>query len=162
MSKMFVIDLDLCRDCGVCTAQCGYHYHGGANSGVARLREVVGFELACRRCEAHSCVEACPNEALEVQTGGVLKRYNMRCTGCFSCGHACPFGNIVAAALQFRDAVCDLCAGADGAPECVLTCEKKALRVEGVAEGQEDLCVLGDRLAVKCRVWRKKEPVKAK
>jgi len=162
MTKKFVIDLDVCRDCDVCSAQCGYHYHSGANDGVARLREVAGFELACRRCEAHSCVEACPSEALEAQPNGVLKRYNMRCTGCLSCGHACPFGNVVAAALQFRDAFCDLCAGTEDIPLCVLTCDRKALRLEEVPEGQAGMHVLGDRLVVKSTVWEKKEPVKAK
>jgi Fe-S-cluster-containing hydrogenase component 2 len=158
MSERLVIDLDACRDCVECTAQCTYPYHTGA-PGVARLRELAAFELACRQCKVRSCVEACPNDALEEQENGVLKRYNMRCTGCLSCSHACAFGNIIPAALQFRDAACDYCAGrADGQPECARTCPEKAIVVEEVADGQAGVYLLGDSLGVRATVWQKKEP----
>ena len=159
MSRRLVIDLDVCRDCDECPAECDYPFHY-ENRGVARLRELAAFELACRRCEERSCVNACPNDALEEQESGFLKRYNMLCTGCLSCAHACPFGNIIPAAFQFRDSKCDFCAGdLERTPACVTSCDKKALWVEDVAEGAEGLYLLGDNLAVRSHIWQKKEPV---
>jgi len=158
MSQRLVIDLDACRECAECTATCGYPYRG-ENNGVARLRESAGFELTCRKCEVRSCVEACPNEALEKQDNDVLKRYNMRCTGCLSCSMACPFGNIIPAAFEFKDAACDYCAGrSNGAPECVRTCPQKALVIEKIEAEQPGLYLVGERLAVRSNVWQKKEP----
>lgn len=158
MSKRLVIDLDVCRDCAECTAECTYPYHPD-NNGVARLRELAAQELVCRRCEARSCVQACPNEALEEQEDGTLRRWNMRCTGCLSCSHACPFGTIVPAALQFRDSACDFCAGLEGkAPSCIASCPLHAVSLEELTERQEGLHLLGDNLAVRTTLWQKTEP----
>lgn len=162
MSARLVIDLDRCRDCEVCQAQCGYPYHG-ENDGIARLREAAAFELTCRRCEVQSCVTVCTKEALEVQEDGRLKRYNMRCTGCLSCSHACPFGNIIPAALQFYDNVCDFCAGrAESEPVCAVTCPYHAIGMEEVSEGQEGVYVIGEQLAVRSVVWEKEEAARTK
>lgn len=162
MNERLVIDLDACRDCGECDAECSYLYHGD-NNGVARLRELAAFEISCRRCTEHACVTACPKDALEEREDGVLKRYNMRCIGCFSCSHACPFGNIIPAAFQFRTAACDYCAGrANGAPGCVKTCEKEALSIEAVSEEAADLHLVGDNLAIRASVWEKSEPAETR
>ena len=162
MTRRLTIDLDKCRDCGECTAQCSYPYHHPSNSGVARLRELAAQELACRRCEVRSCVLACPNEALEEDAGKVLRRYNMRCTGCLSCSVACPFGTLVPAALQFRDSACDFCAGRDGeAPACARTCPEKAITVADVSD-DADTHLVGENLAVRSRVWQKVESTKSK
>ena len=78
-------------------------------------------------------MDACPVEALEEREDGRLVRHNMRCVGCQSCVHACPFGTIAFAALPFLDSGCDLCEGriAD-APTCVPTCPYGALKYEEV------------------------------
>ncbi|MFW6189592.1 MAG: 4Fe-4S dicluster domain-containing protein [Planctomycetota bacterium] len=157
MSDRLIIDLDLCRECGECTAECAYPYHD-PNRGVAALRELAAQELVCRRCELRSCVEACPNDALEEAGDDRLVRHNMRCTGCLSCSVACPFGVLVPAALQFRDSRCDYCAErAEGLPVCGGTCPEKAIRFGPVPERQPDLHVLSENLAVRCAVWQKSE-----
>jgi len=162
MSERLVIDLDVCRDCPDCTAACGYPYHP-ENNGVARLRELAAQELICRRCEARSCVEACPNEALEEQADGVLRRWNMRCTGCLSCSHACPFGTIIPAALQFRDSACDFCAGLSGAePACIASCPLHAITRQELPAEAEGLYPLGEHLSVRSAIWHKSEPAGAK
>jgi len=159
--KRLTINLDKCRDCAECKAACDYLYHP-SNCGVARLRELAAQELVCRRCEARSCVLACPNEALEA-VDDVLKRHNMRCTGCLSCSLACPFGTLIPAALQFRDSMCDLCAGREGGtPACVTTCPEKAVAVAEVAAAETDVHVLSENLAVRCKVWQKIEPAGTK
>jgi formate dehydrogenase iron-sulfur subunit len=130
------------------------------NDGVARLRELAAQELVCRRCERRSCLEACPNEALEERPDGTLRRWNMRCTGCLSCGHACPFGVIVPAALQFRDGACDACAGREvREPLCISTCPLGAIKMEDADAGSADVHVLSDRLGVRSKLWQKLEPV---
>ncbi len=162
MARMLVIDLDRCRACETCVAKCSYPYHG-ANDGIARLRETASFEITCRRCEVRSCVTACPKEALELLDSGVLRRWNMRCTGCLSCSQACPFGNIVPAAFQFHDNVCDFCAGrSESEPLCVVTCPYGAVAFEEVAPESKEVHPVGERLAVKGVVWQKKEAAEAK
>jgi len=162
MSERLTINLDLCRDCGQCMASCSYPHHD-PNDGVARLRELVAQELTCRRCEARSCVLACPKEALEEDAEGIVRRHNMRCTGCLSCSMACPFGTLIPAALQFRDSMCDLCAGRDGGlPECARTCPENAITVEQISGEQDDLHLLGRNLAVRSVVWSKTEPAESK
>ena len=162
MAKRLVLQLDTCRDCGECKAACTYQYHVD-NDGVAWLRELATYELTCRRCTERACVHACPREALEEQADGRLKRYNMRCIGCLSCSHACPFGNLVPAAFLFRDTMCDFCQdrGVD-VPECVRTCPEHAITYEEVQEGDADLHPVGEHLAVRCRAWQKREPVEVK
>ena len=132
MAKQLVMDLDVCRDCPECVIECSYPHHPD-NCGVTWLREVAQYELTCRRCEERACVDACPVEALEEREDGRLVRHNMRCVGCQSCVHACPFGTIAFAALPFLDSGCDLCEGriAD-APTCVPTCPYGALKYEEV------------------------------
>ncbi|MCD6415491.1 MAG: hypothetical protein J7M08_02195 [Planctomycetes bacterium] len=157
MSKRLVINLDVCRDCGECTAECSYPYHPD-NDGVSYLREVAAQELICRQCEVRSCVEACPNEALEAREDGTIRRYNMRCTGCLSCSLGCPFGVIIPAALQFKDSRCDFCVGRQqDNPLCAQTCPHGAITVEEVSEEEADLHILSDKLAVRARAWQKLE-----
>jgi len=161
-SNRLTIDLDACRGCDECPASCSYPYHG-PNNGIARLRELAAYELACRRCEVRSCVSACPVEALQEDQEGVLHRYNMRCTGCLSCSVACPFGTLIPAALEFRDSMCDFCAGRPGQlPLCVSTCPKGAITFAEVSSDDPHVHLLGDNLAVRTVVWQKTEPARAK
>jgi carbon-monoxide dehydrogenase iron sulfur subunit len=161
MSKKLVIRLDVCSECLTCTAKCSYPYHPG-NDGVARLRELAAQELTCRRCERRSCVDACPSEALEARDDGFLRRHTLRCTACLSCAHACPFGNILPVAFQFRGSLCDFCASPRrhaGLPECVRTCPLGALAFEEVPEEEPDAYRVGDSLVIRSKVWQKIEPV---
>lgn len=158
MSKVIIIELDKCRECEECTASCSYPWRDG--NGVTRLLEMAACEVVCRKCELRSCVEVCPNEALREQDDGTIKRYNMRCTGCYSCSHACPFGNIRPAAFPFLDSVCDYCVGRqDGEPACVGSCPLDAIRMEEVSADAPDLHFLNENLAVRTVAWRKLEPV---
>ncbi|MFP4029249.1 MAG: 4Fe-4S dicluster domain-containing protein [Candidatus Brocadiia bacterium] len=163
MEQRLQINLDICRECEDCTATCGYPYHH-PNNGVARLRELAAQELTCRQCEVQSCVLACPNDALEKDEDGILRRYNMRCTGCLSCSVACPFGTLIPAALEFRDSFCDACAdrGEGELPECARTCPEDAIVIGSVDEDEENVHLLGENLAVRSLVWQKKEPAESK
>jgi len=106
--KKLVLNLDICSACPQCVVGCSYYYHH-SNRGIDRLRELAAYALVCRRCEYGTCVQACPVEALERDARGVLERHQMRCIGCRSCAHACPFGTIYAELLPYQLSGCDLC-----------------------------------------------------
>jgi len=85
---------------------------------------VPGVEIPhlCFQCEDYPCVEACPVEALFVnsQTGAVNVDAS-KCTACGLCIKACP-GNIPHLHPEGNYIViCDLC---DGKPKCVKACQE--------------------------------------
>jgi Fe-S-cluster-containing dehydrogenase component len=129
MDAKLIIDLAKCDLQENTSAKCSYNQHP-ENKGVDSLLEMIRFALICRRCEAAPCVKACPNDALEklpsnYSDAGVLKRHNMRCTGCGTCAIACPFGTIYTDLIPYPSSVCDLCKNrleSNGKPLCVNTC----------------------------------------
>lgn len=154
MKRLF-LDLDICSSCPACVVECSYYYHPG-NNGIDRVREVATYELVCRHCEYGTCVQACPVEALERDERGVLNRHSMRCIGCKSCAHACPFGTIYPELLPYKFSACDFCIDRvkEEAPLCVRSCPYGALRYEEVGEDvAEGIYHIGDRLAVRSHHW---------
>lgn len=155
--KRLLIDLEACYKCKQCTAGCSYLSHP-ENKGIISLLELVSRAEICRKCKEAPCVNACPNEALERQPDGVLKRYGMRCTGCESCVLACPFGAIYPEIVPFLTSQCDYCLGSANGdkPECVKSCPEKAVQYVEVEESKEkDIRLIGDKLAVHALPWRK-------
>ena len=156
--------MDVLRAKPDCGAQCSYPYQKpGTVAGPSWLRQAAAFEVFCRRCDDHPCVNACPFEALEQVEGGKIKRYNFRCTQCNSCMIACPFGTIVPAALVFRDAMCDLCVGRDDpGPLCTQTCDCGAYTWEDVTDEtvakDASLVIVNERMAVRTKRFVKVEP----
>ena len=157
MKKLF-IDLEKCYGCKTCVADCSYIEHPN-NKGVARLLELCSNYLICRRCEDSPCEAACPQEALEKQSNGVLKRYLMRCTSCKSCTIACPFGCNYQDTVPYKTSGCDYCEGrliGDEKPLCVRSCTCGALDYLEIEEDpSKDIYVLNDHLAVHVVVWNK-------
>jgi len=168
MSHRIVVDLDALRKNPDCKAECSYPYRkapfhaaDAPVAGPAWLKQKAAFELFCRRCDEHPCVNACPNDALEQLDDGLIKRYNFRCTQCNSCMIACPFGTIVPTALVYRDTMCDLCVGRDDpAPLCAQTCTCGTFTWQDVPDEPEDaeLHVINERLAVRTKAFTKIEP----
>lgn len=168
MAKRVVVNLDAWRREPEQGARCVYLYHPD-NDGVASLREIAAFEDFCRRCELACCVESCPRAALEKDERGIVRRHNLRCVGCMSCVRACPFGTILEEALRFRAGGCDFCdsliaaEGAGTVPGCVASCAGGALEYREVAAGEENVVLVGEKLAVAGKVWDKADtPPKAK
>ena len=159
MSKKLVIDLDVCRNSDNYELQCSYNQHPD-NQGIIRLRELALYELICRRCEERSCVLACPENALEANEEGILTRYNLRCIGCKSCQHACPFGTLLDDVINLMVSGCDMCPQlkANEAPLCVTSCTNKAVTFEEMPDPlPENMYLLGDRFAVRSKHWNKTE-----
>jgi Fe-S-cluster-containing dehydrogenase component len=171
MKRLF-IDLDKCNKCPECVITCSYMYHPqpltessigpyrAGNIGITSLREYATFSLFCRHCEEAPCVNACYHDALEKQQDGHLKRYKLRCTSCKSCSIACPFGVIIVDFIPYLDSHCDYCIGRTSKePDCIKSCSYKAIEFKDVEEDPENnIYLLGNRLAVKSRKWSREEP----
>jgi len=158
MKKRLFVDLEICYKCRECTAKCSYFYHP-ENKGIISLLELANSFEVCRKCEEAPCVKSCPNEALEKQPDGRLKRYNMLCTGCKTCTLACPFGTLYPEIIPYLSSQCDYCLGRldEKLPECVSTCPLKAVQYMEVEESKaKDIYLIGDSLAVHSIRWRKK------
>lgn len=156
MKKLF-IDLEKCYKCRECTAKCSYFYHP-ANNGIISLLELITMSQTCRKCEEAPCVKVCPNEALEKQPDGSLKRYSMRCTSCKTCAIACPFGTIYPELLPYLTSRCDYCLKTitQQEPECVKSCPEGAVRFIEIEESKDkDIYLVGENLAVHSVPWRK-------
>ncbi len=121
--KKLIIDLDLYAEHKDRDFGCSYFYHSD-NKGVRSLLELATYAIICRKCELEPCVAACPNEALEKNDDKILVRYNMRCTSCKSCSHACPFGTIYTEMMTYLMPRCDLC-------------------LDRLTEGEEPACLKG-------------------
>ncbi len=159
MSKRLVIDLDICDQCDRCGVTCSYFYRPrSTDNGVLALRERATFELICRRCEEPSCIDACPYNALERQSDGVLKRHNLRCVSCKLCVHACPFGTIYPDMVPFYVTPCNFCLGpSETEPPCALSCGLGALVYREVDPDEPRLHIIDDHLAVRSAKWIKRE-----
>ena len=159
MSKRLVIDLDICDQCDRCGVTCSYFYRPRASdNGVLALRERATFQLICRRCEEPSCIDACPYNALERQSDGVLKRHNLRCVSCKLCVHACPFGTIYPDMVPFYVTPCNFCLGPiEVEPPCARSCSLGALAYREVDPDEPQLHIIDDHLAVRSPKWIKRE-----
>jgi len=150
------IDLDKCSgQCPECVVECSYFYHD-KNNGIFPLRELLTYALICRRCEEAHCVNSCPQNALEKQADNILKRYLMRCIGCKSCSHGCPYGVILPELVPYLNGRCDLCLdrGDGREPVCIPTCPYKAIELKEIQPNeQENLYQVGENLIVHSTHW---------
>ncbi len=159
--KKLLIDLEKIEGhlekCGV---KCDYYYHP-ANNGLLSLQEMATYAVVCRRCEKPNCVTSCPFQALEKGPDGILRRYNMRCTSCKTCAHACHSGVIWPTFIPYMFHNCDYCLerlkGGD-APACVKGCSCEAVRYGDLAEDKGNhMYAAGDRVIVRAARWERDE-----
>jgi anaerobic carbon-monoxide dehydrogenase iron sulfur subunit len=154
MSKILVVNPDLCIGCRMCEAICSLVHHGGVGISYARLK-VIRYDQAaffnpvvCAQCEDPYCAAACPSRAISKdRKTGVVKVAAKKCTGCKACIGACPFG-----AMKFIDSKatkCDLCGGK---PSCVEFCQAKALTYGEPADiGDTAAAAFSDRVFQACK-----------
>jgi ferredoxin len=91
------VDLSRCDGCGECLGSCPVDL-------VALIPVERGFQILCKEPQGPSqdwtcpqgctlcgrCVEACPENALELTEGGMPQWIEDRCNGCGECVKACP------------------------------------------------------------------------
>jgi len=162
--KKLLIDLDLYAEHKDKDFGCSYFYHSD-NKGVKSLLELATYAIICRKCELAPCVAACPNEALEKREDKILQRYNMRCTSCKSCSHACPFGTIYTEMMTYLMPRCDLCLDRlmEGErPACLKGSPEGVLKYGDFKEDEKArIYAVGKNMLVKAEYWER-NGVKAK
>ncbi len=141
-----------------CKSSCSYYYHP-ENDGVLSLEEMATYALVCRKCEKENCVAACPFEALEKGEDKILRRYNMRCTSCKTCAHACHSGVILPEFIPYMSYNCDYCLDRlkDGeVPECVKVCSCGAVKYGDFEEDEsKNLYKVGDNVIIRSIHWKR-------
>jgi Fe-S-cluster-containing dehydrogenase component len=151
-----LIDLEALRKLPPEAVECSYRDHPG-NRGVVALIELAAFSLICRRCEQAPCVLSCPQDALEKQQDDIVKRYVLRCSNCYSCSAACPFGIIIPEFIPLRTSVCDYCLSRleEGEiPACARSVPGGEIRFgEFEADEKAGVFPLGEYLLVKAERW---------
>lgn len=158
------VDLNACQgsSCKQCVIECSYFYHPD-NIGVLSVTELASYALACRRCDDPHCVAACPADALEqlAEKDNLLIRHNMRCVGCKTCSHACPYGTIYPENVPLLIHVCDFCfdrRDQDGEPMCIGSCPYGALALHSSdQELSDDDFVVGDNLIIHSTHWMREK-----
>lgn len=155
--KNFFVDLDICSTrCTKCVVGCSYYYHP-ENNGIYPLRELLTYMLICRKCEEAHCVNSCPQNAIEKKEDNILKRYYMRCIGCKSCVHACPYGTIYPELVPYINSKCDLCLdrrNQKDQPVCINTCPYGALSVKDTETDEEKhIYAVADNIVVHSTHW---------
>lgn len=144
----FYFDSNSCSGCKACQVACKdkhglevgrlwrrvYEVSGGGwhKDGMAWRSDAYAYNLsiACNHCERPACVEACPAQALNKRTDGIVLVDAERCLGCKYCAWACPYG-----ALQYDSAArcmtkCTFCFDnleAGLPPACVAACPLRVL-----------------------------------
>ena len=139
--KRVYIKEEVCIGCHICEVYCRAEhsqskdlvkaFKGESPPSLPRLRveekKPVSFSVLCQHCYEPSCVYACLTGALHRDAeSGVVTVDEERCTGCWTCILACPFGVIRQDKERRRIAKCDLCPGRD-TPACVDNCPNDAL-----------------------------------
>jgi Fe-S-cluster-containing hydrogenase component 2 len=71
------------------------YYKGINENGLKTIRELAIFSITCRKCEDAPCIAACPADALEKDSAGVITRHTNLCISCKSCVTICPFGTMM-------------------------------------------------------------------
>ena len=157
--KKLLIDLEKFQEHDdKCAKKCSYFYHPD-NYGVQSLQEMATYAVVCRKCEKENCVLSCPFQALEKGPDKILRRWNLRCTSCKTCAHACHSGVIWPTFIPYICYNCDYCVDRlqDGKmPDCVEACSCGALQYGDFKEDEEgDMYAVGDHVIVHSVSWKR-------
>lgn len=120
-----------CTGCGLCELVCSFQHYRAFNPKRARLRVKHTFPIPtppvfCVQCEKKSCLESCPEDALNVAPGGEIKLDQEKCTQCGLCIDACEYMSAFYDEKSGYPLICDMCSGS---PACVDYCPTSALAV---------------------------------
>jgi len=139
--KSLLVDIDLCYGCVACEVACKQEHDLDAGPHFIKVHEVgpkkIGGKLvmdfvpmACKHCGRPACVEACPEDAIDQRSDGLVLINEEKCTGCQACMEACPFGAPQYITGKNIVQKCDLCVeriDKGQLPACVHHCPTGAL-----------------------------------
>ncbi len=130
MKKILLVDFDRCTGCEACVDACSGHRTGSYSEKASCIRlledkpRTVFIPLVCEQCREHPCVDACPVEAIQYDSGlSIFLVHDDLCTACGSCEEVCPYQGIFV--IEETALKCDLCGGE---PACVNICYPRALQ----------------------------------
>jgi len=141
----FVIDQERCIGCEACTVACKIENKGPV--GFIRVKtehaiqkdiphgtfpkvRMTFMPLVCNHCANPPCVKACPIEAIQKRSDGIVVLDQDLCDGCQSCLDACPYSAIAFDEVNNLAGKCNLCLHrieAEMEPFCVICCEGQAI-----------------------------------
>ncbi len=148
MKKIYIKE-EVCIGCNLCGVYCLVEHSQSKDlikafkrespQPLARLsvevRGRVSLSVQCLHCAEPPCVYACLTGALSKDPdSGIVAMDEEKCTGCWTCILACPFGAIRQDAQRGRIAKCDFCPE-QAIPVCVANCPNEALVYAEVQEG---------------------------
>ncbi len=104
---LLVVNEAKCTGCQRCEINCTIVNDGCVSSHISRVKvtrnlmnhnghgtyqdDWVYFPDTCRQCEDPPCGNACPEEAIYADDGGVKIVDQSKCVGCGACVEACPW-----------------------------------------------------------------------
>ena len=114
------IDHSLCWGCKTCEVACkqenrapdGVKLITVSEDGPREIDGKLGFTFRvnlCRHCDDPPCADACPDEAIEKRSDGIVVLDMNQCSGCQTCMTACPYDAIEFDALEGVARKCNLC-----------------------------------------------------
>jgi len=124
-----------CTGCRICEIVCSLEHIKKISVSHALIKyddnwPRIGMVKFCRQCPQRACLQSCPVEALYLSPQGCVLLDRERCTGCFSCSSACPYGDLPTDGLY--PLFCDKCSGRY---QCITWCPRKALTKVGEKDG---------------------------
>jgi len=149
--KTFIIDVDKCSGCNLCTIACKDEHVGSSYSPWTMPQPDTGhfwvgvqpvergriprvrmsyLPLFCQHCANAACVKACPDNAIKTRDDGLVWIDHEACTGCGLCEQACPYDVIY---MNGELGVAQKCTGCahrvdEGSlPRCVEICPHDAI-----------------------------------
>ncbi len=139
MAKPIKVNVEKCIGCKSCSLVCSLTKTGSIRPKAAGV--VVHIDqfkkeekpILCRQCKKPKCVEVCPTGSLTQTEDGVVILDKSKCTGCWACVDACPFGAMHRDPIDKAAVKCDLCYGSSDGPRCVSICPVQALTLPGEA-----------------------------
>jgi carbon-monoxide dehydrogenase iron sulfur subunit len=139
--KLVYVNEEVCIGCGLCEVYCRLEHsfskdliksfkkeplHPAPLLRVER-REPISFAVTCRHCTEPHCIYACITGALQRKPeSGIVTVDEGKCTGCWTCILACPYGVIRQEKHRGKITKCDLCFEKE-IPACVANCPNEAL-----------------------------------
>ena len=149
--KAFLVDADKCTSCKMCVVACKDEHVGASYAPWTGPQpdtghfwvDIVALErgriprlkmsylpVFCQHCADAPCIKACPEDAIEARSDGLVWIDEKACTGCGECQPACPYDVIFMNAELGVAQKCTGCAHRvdEGlAPRCADVCPHDAI-----------------------------------
>ena len=135
--KRLIYDSEICVGCKNCEMACSLIHINESPGNASRIKiyplidGIIFASTLCQQCSPPLCLKKCEPQALskDLETG-VVRLDTGKCTKCYLCVDACPYGAIYIPAPDGFPIKCEIC---EGNPTCVRFCPTQALRY-----GEED------------------------